>query len=1108
MERGCGMARSAWGNGGRRRALALGAAVVVAAAWASTASAIGPDEVRAERAPYDSRDELVVPVDSPAVSEAAVARLDATLGTQGVVQLDPLTGTPRVVARLDGFLTGPSDRPATEIALDYVRAHPDVFGLDADDLSRLELVRDYVSIDGAHHLVWAQTAGGVPAFDTELRANVTADGRLINVLGSPLPDLTLPSTSPAKSATQALAAARADVGDGEAPVKTSVAPGAEQETSFADGSEASLTAFNVGGHARLAWRVVVEKDSTHVYHMVVDAQTGKVLFRQSLVEYASGLAWDYFPGQDTILNSYTPALTSGGTQTSRNLDPWLTPGATTLTGPNTHVYSDVDDDNTPDAGDEIPQSGGGNWNYAFTPFSNLFSSCSATFVCSWDPFAGNSWQTNRNQNAVQVFYYVNTFHDYLKNDPNIGFTPAAGNFEGTDPVQAQVLDGANKASGFPDANHINNANMATREDGQPPRMQMYLFSGNGFLDANGGDDASVIYHEYVHGLSNRLVTDAAGFPALRSIQARSMGEAWSDWYAMNYIDLNNFDRDSADPGDLIVGCYVDTCTRQIRTQALDCRPTDTAVGNCAAPGSGTAGNGGYTYADFGKILSGPEVHADGEIWAQTLWDIRQSSALITAIGQADTEANRANLAECLITRGMELSPPDPTFLDMRNAILQAAVASCGASAGVNTLWQIFAARGMGYFAGTLSGADSRPVASFDPPPAPGQVGTLSGTVTDVDSGAAIAGARVSIPGLASGFPTDLAGTSSTSGQFSIANVPAGTYPYIHAVAPGYDAVLGSNITSTAGGTTTVTVKLKRNFAAASGGAAVAGFSGPDFTSSGCGPAGAIDGSYGTVWGTTSPTSTQGAGGTKSIVIRLSTTAAVSGFGIDPGAGCGDDDNASLGQYTIEVSSDGASFSQVAAGTFTAADNHRLNTITPSSVVSPVAFVRLTMIAPQSTNGSGRDFMDVSEFEVYGTAVQVVVPATLPPSPQPPPPGDTTAPGIAVQARVGGLTVAKALKGGVPVRVVCNEGCTISVQASISKQLAKATGLAKKAVVVASGKGSLSGAGTLTVKVKFGKQAKAFLTGLRNLPLTFSTVVTDGAGNRSTKKTKATVKTQS
>ena len=44
-------------------------------------------------------------------------------------------------------------------------------------------------------------------------------------------------------------------------------------------------------------------------------------------------------------------------------------------------------------------------------------------------------------------------------------------------------------------------------------MQMYLSGGrraSRFRDVNGGDDAAIVYHEYTHGLSNRLVTDADG----------------------------------------------------------------------------------------------------------------------------------------------------------------------------------------------------------------------------------------------------------------------------------------------------------------------------------------------------------------------------------------------------------------------------------------------------------------------------------------------------------------------------------------------------------------------------------------------------------------------
>jgi extracellular elastinolytic metalloproteinase len=94
-----------------------------------------------------------------------------------------------VVAQLDGFLTAPADGDARDIVLDYVRSRPALFKLDSDDLTRLRLVRDETDPFGVRHLLWAQQAGGIPAFDNDLRASVTNDGRILTVMGSPLPDL-------------------------------------------------------------------------------------------------------------------------------------------------------------------------------------------------------------------------------------------------------------------------------------------------------------------------------------------------------------------------------------------------------------------------------------------------------------------------------------------------------------------------------------------------------------------------------------------------------------------------------------------------------------------------------------------------------------------------------------------------------------------------------------------------------------------------------------------------------------------------------------------------------------------------------------------------------
>ena len=74
------------------------------------------------------------------------------LGTQGVVQSDPMTGTLRMVGRLDGYMTARSTRPARSVAMRFVRANLAAFGLRAADLKTFRLRQDYVDIAGVHHI--------------------------------------------------------------------------------------------------------------------------------------------------------------------------------------------------------------------------------------------------------------------------------------------------------------------------------------------------------------------------------------------------------------------------------------------------------------------------------------------------------------------------------------------------------------------------------------------------------------------------------------------------------------------------------------------------------------------------------------------------------------------------------------------------------------------------------------------------------------------------------------------------------------------------------------------------------------------------------------------
>ena len=165
------------------------------------------------------------------------------------------------------------------------------------------------------------------------------------------------------------------------------------------------------------------------------------------------------------------------------------------------------------------------------------------------------------------------------------------------------------------------------------------------------------------------------------------------------------------------------------------------------------------------------MHADGEIWSQTLWDLRD------ALG--------SNTVEGIVTRAMELAPSNPSFLDMRNSILQADLVANG-GANHDTIWSTFAHRGMGYFAGAVDGDDAFPVENFALPPTDVKFGKLLGKVVDADTNLPIVGAAVLFGGHASGFPDDIAGLTNEDGVYDIKKIPVGTYPKVWATAPGYD----------------------------------------------------------------------------------------------------------------------------------------------------------------------------------------------------------------------------------------------------------------------------------------------------------------------------------
>ena len=86
---------------------------------------------------------------------------------------------------------------------------------------------------------------------------------------------------------------------------------------------------------------------------------------------------------------------------------------------------------------------------------------------------------------------------------------------GSDSVLAEAQDGSG----------TNNANFATPDDGENPRMQMYLWTLTNPL-RDGDLDSDIIWHEYGHGVTWRMVGNMSG-PL-----ARAIGEGFGDVLAI------------------------------------------------------------------------------------------------------------------------------------------------------------------------------------------------------------------------------------------------------------------------------------------------------------------------------------------------------------------------------------------------------------------------------------------------------------------------------------------------------------------------------------------------------------------------------------------------
>jgi extracellular elastinolytic metalloproteinase len=920
-----------------RTLTAAGAVLAVAAVLSPTQSAsagsLVGDPVGAKPSTtgttYDARRRAAATLNATTAQTQAVNTLLRSAGDGARVTWDSRFGTPRSLFGGTHYLSPPRSGSAVDVARGWIADNRAAFGMSPEQVAGLQVTRDHaLPVTGTHVVTFAQVFDGIAAAQGgRLNVSVTNDGKVLSYAGDP-------SRGDQLAGAFSLTAAQA-LGDvaGKLARGTDFTPSASGSlagyTTFAKGPFAASSyvkkiAFPTKDGARAAYQVLFIEKLDEAYDTIVDATTGDVLFRDSLVDNESeGTVYENFPGAP---NGGTPVVKSFGPTAespSGYVDPTGAgglPGPTTL-GNNASTYANYSNFLAPADTALRPVSPTSQFNY--------------TYDMNWQKTNGAtappSYAMDLNPAATNLFWTHNDIHDEYY---DLGFTETAGNFQtdGGDPVLGLVHAGA-ASGGAPTYTGRDNAYFLPLPDGIPSWTGMFLWEpiNDAFEGpySDGNFDRSVVQHEYTHGMSTRYV---AGGDALGSFQAGSMGEGWSDWYALNHLyakDLTN---------KAVVGEYVTgNATRGIRNWNYDQNPTN--------------------FGDIGYDLTGPEVHADGEIWTATLWDMRK--ALVTKYGAA----KGGEVAARLVTDGMPLTAPDPSFLDARDGIL---AADLDRNHGDNTdlIWNVFAHRGAGASAVSQTGDDTDPTPAFDNPAA-ARNGTLVGKVVNSSTGEPVKNARV-LMGEFEARATPVARTSDTGG-FGEKIVP-GSYS-VTIQAPGFGAQTFKNVTVTAGATKSLAFTVAPNLASLASGASIVSTSSED---AGLPASFLLDDTEATVWSTKDGATPYNNGPDENVTVKLAKPATISTIQVSAFKNTTSARFAALKDFTFQTSEDGVLWKTVRTGGFgfqaprpTAPDLHYKSfaLTTPTHA----AYVRFFI---DSVQGETLTYAQAAELQVFGDAVGV------------------------------------------------------------------------------------------------------------------------------------------
>ncbi|RIA84870.1 Fungalysin metallopeptidase-domain-containing protein [Glomus cerebriforme] len=422
---------------------------------------------------------------------------------------------------------------------------------------------------------------------------------------------------------------------------------------------------------QLVWDLQIEMENNW-YHAHINANTGEII---ALMDWVADAAYNVFPlgvndpsdgERDLVLDPYDVIASPYG---------WHSQGDenfTTTIGNNVYAHENL--------------QGRWEWENNYRPEGGKILIFDFPLDLSDPP------KSYLDTSITNLFYWNNMVHDLFY---RYGFNEVAGNFQQNnhgkggkegDPVIANAQDG----SGF------NNANFATPPDGQHGKMRMYVWDvSNPWRD--GDLESGIVIHEYAHGISTRLTGGPANSGCLGWGESGGMGEGWGDFFATI-----------------------------LRMRPEYNSTKEFGMGNWA---NGGVGIRNYNYST--SLKSNPEtyifidkpdywgVHAKGAVWAEMLYEVYwilvgkygftlewfpptvghdsyewYTTKTSDGLNELKYPKHGNTLTLQLVVDGMKLQPCRPTFIDARNAIIQADEILTNGENKCD-IWSGFAKRGLG-----------------------------------------------------------------------------------------------------------------------------------------------------------------------------------------------------------------------------------------------------------------------------------------------------------------------------------------------------------------------------------------------------------------------------